>query len=341
MKKNFIGLLAIPCLWLVLLSLSVSGSYGCGQAAETDNGGGSTPAPGPASTARSDGAQQLSISSSGSLQNSAWSPDGTRILFTRWRSGYNAAPADLFIVNVSDGSVTTLVSDGSSNVNLPASSWNGATNEIIFSSDREPHDEAYVISASGAPGSETRVTDRASLVVFEPSLSPDGQTVVFESHQLDVDDNGIITKYRRDGVGGYVTLTDAADDCRQPVWSPVGDRIVYQRRSGGQWDLWTMNTDGTGKTQLMNTAAVDETDPSFSPDGSRIVYSSNEGGLAFANLFVIPAAGGASTRVTNFSGYDGAPGWSPDGAKIAFESSSGDPDGSAGTSLWVIDAPSP
>ena len=100
-----------------------------------------------------------------------------------------------------------------------------------------------------------------------------------------------------------------------------------------------MNTDGSEKTNLTNSSAVDETDPSFSPDGSRIVYSSGEGGLEFANLFVIPSTGGDSTRVTNFSGYDGAPSWPPDGTRIAFESSPGEPDGSDGATLWVINAP--
>jgi TolB protein len=234
-----------------------------------------------------------------------------------------------------------LVSDGSANVNLPGSgsTWNGTTRKIVFTSSRVPHDEAWMIGENGPNGSETQITSRPDKAVFEASLSPDGQTIVFESHGIDVEDNGVIFTYEVDGSGPYTALTDSATDSRQPVWSPAGDKIVFQRRAG-EWDIWTMNTDGSGQTNVTNSAAFDETDPSFSPDGSRIVYSSNEmGGAGIANIFVVPAAGGASTRVTNFSGYDGAPSWSPDGAMIAFESSPGDPDGSAGTTLWVIAAP--
>lgn len=336
---------------MLLISLcligSLGGAVGCGggTAEEEGNvggtGGGTGGGGGGGGTGgRADGATLIAVTQSGSHQNPAWSPDGSEILFTDWRGGYNAEPADLLIVKLADLSVRTLVT-GSANVNLPGSSstWNPTTHEIVFTSSRDPHDEAFVIGDTGLAGSETPITARPDHAVFEASFSPDAQTIVFESHRVAVEDNGIIFTYRRDGVGGYVPLTDASTDSRQPVWSPAGNKIVFQRRDGTQWDLWTMNPDGSGQTNLTNTPTVDETDSSFSPDGSRIVYSSNEGGLAFANIFVIPASGGASTRVTNFSGYDGAPGWSPDGMKIAFESSPGEADGSAGTTLWVIDAP--
>lgn len=300
----------------------------------TNNEGGDTP------TMRDDGARQVSITTTGSLQNPAWSPDGSSLLFTRFTGGYNEEPADLLIIDLNDNSLKTLVSDGSGNVNLPGSSWNGTTDKIIFSSSREPHDEIYRIDEDGTTGDETKITARDDLMAFEPSLSPDGQTVVFESHTVDVEDNGIITKYKLDGSEGYTTLTDENDDCRQPNWSPAGNRIVYQCLEGAQWDLWVMDTDGTDKSQL-TSGAGDKTDASFSPDGQRIVYSSDEGELEFANLFVISVAGGNSTQVTTYDGYDGAPSWSPDGDQIAFESFPGDPDGSAGTTLWIIDAPAP
>ena len=82
----------------------------------------------------------------------------------------------------------------------------------------------------------------------------------------------------------------------------------------------------------------DKTDASFSPDGQWIVYSS-DATLTYANLYILPITGGSPTRVTYYSGYDGAPSWSPDGSSISFESYPGDPDGSAGTTLWVIAAP--
>lgn len=233
------------------------------------------------------------------------------------------------------------MSDGSGNVNLPGlSTWNPVTGQIIFSSSRDPFDdEVYVIDSAGTPGDEIRITER-ELVAFEPSFSPEGDRVVFESHVLDVEGNGVVTKYRIDGSGDYVTLTDPDGDARQPNWSPRGDLIVFQRFMNNQWDLWVMDEDGASARQI-TTGPGEKTDASFSADGQWLVYSSDEGGLEFANLFLISIEGGESTRITQFDGYDGAPSWSPDGSQIAFESSDGDPDESAGTALWVIDVDAP
>ncbi len=286
----------------------------------------------PMPTQRHDGAIQLKISLDGSLQNAAWSPDGSEILFTNFRKGYNQEPADLYIFTLGNRALRTLVADGSGNINLPGSAWSAATGLITFSSSRELHDEIYIISASG--GKEIAVTQRQNWVAYEPTFSPDGKWIVFESHELDVEENGIITRYKIDGSGEYEALTAASDDARQPNYSPAGDLILYQRFSNEQWDIWIMSPDGENKRQV-TSGVGDKTDASFSPDGRSVVYSSDKGEFEFANLFVISVDGGTPAQITDYVGYDGAPSWSPDGEWIAFESSSGDPD-EEGTTLWKI-----
>jgi TolB protein len=292
----------------------------------------------PSLVQRDDGARRVEISLDGSLQNPAWSPGSDSLLFTRFRDGYNAEPADLFLIELHSSDLRSLVSDGSGNINLPGSSWNRITETIVFSSSREPHDEIYLIDDNGDTGDEVKVTDRSNLVAYEPSLSPDGQWIVFESHVLDVEDNGILVLYNVDGTMPYQNLTDPGEDCRQPNWSPIGDKILYQKFDGGQWDIWIMNVEGTNH-QKITGGSGDKTDASFSPNGQWIVYSSSQSGLEFANLFIIPVLGGNAIQITHYEGYDGAPSWSPDGDQIAFESYAGDPDNSSGTTLWVIDVP--
>ena len=285
---------------------------------------------------REDGGRRVNIAAGGSLQNPAWSPDGNSLLFTRFKEGYNAEPADLLVVDLSSNNTRVLISAGNGNVNLPGSSWNPLTRRIVFSSSREPHDEIYLVDEYGNPGDEFKITDRTNRVAYEPSLSPDGQWIVFESHEVSAEDNGIIVKYKVDGTMPYQNLTDPDEDNRQPNWSPTGDKMLYQRFSGGQWDIWIMDSYGTNH-QKVTSGSGDKTDASFSPDGQWIVYSSNELGLKFANLYITPVYGGHATRLTHYEGYDGAPSWSPDSKKIAFESYPGDPDDSSGTTLWILE----
>jgi len=285
---------------------------------------------------RSDSAYQLPIALDGSLQNPAWSPDGKAIVFTRFRNGYNEGPADLIVYDMESGTIRILVSDESDNINLPGSTWNRNTDQIVFSSSREPHDEIYLINADENPGKEVKITDRVHQVAYEPSFSPDGQWVVFETHEVDVEGNGIITKYKIGNTEPYQNLTDANSDCRQPNWSPDGQHILYQALNNNQWDIWIMNFDGTNQHQI-TSGSGDKTDASFSLDGQWIVYSADGPTMEYANLFIVPITGGEPKKVTEYSGYDGAPSWSPNGKQVIFESSLGDPEDTLGTTIWIID----
>jgi len=120
------------------------------------------------------------------------------------------------------------------------------------------------------------------------------------------------------------------------AWSPEGDKILYQKLVQGQWDIRIMDSDGSNKQKVTNDSG-NKTDATFSPDGRWIVYSSDHES-EHSNLFTVSIKESAPIRVTNFQGYDAAPSWSNDG-RIIFESYPGDPDGSVGTTLWIIDAP--
>jgi TolB protein len=284
---------------------------------------------------RGDGAWRIPIALMHSIQNPCFSPDGTQLAVTNWLRGYNESPAVVAVVPTIGGDAHAITDAGATSVNLPGSCWRG--DRITYSSDPND-DEIYTNAAAGTD--EREITNRASTVAYEPSYSPDGQWIVFESHPLDVETHGAIYKVRADG-SGLKQLTDGTGDDREPNWSPAGDLIVFQShaRTPNDIDLWVMTSDGTGIRNLTQSPDSEDTDASWSPDGKYVVYSSNYGGLDNANVFAIAVAGGTPVRVTHAGGYDGAPTWSPDGSIIAFESYHGDPDGSPGTQIWAIAAP--
>ncbi|NOZ93721.1 MAG: hypothetical protein GXP47_03135 [Acidobacteria bacterium] len=305
--------------------------------------GGLPPASADGPPVRADGAVQLRPPvAPASEQNPAFSPDGTRIVFTRFDNGYNIGPASINMLDLASGTVTRLTPlEDQDSVNLPGMSWHPDLDSIVFASDRSGADDLWAVRPDGS--ALTRLTRHAGAPYFiEPSWSPDGKWIVFEADRP-VDDGGFrgeIWKVRADGSGLAALTSDEDFDDRQPNWSPTGERILFQRHRPGEedWDIFTIRPDGSDLLRTTATPSSD-TDASFSPDGRWIVYSSDYGGLPAPNIFVIPATGGTPVRVTRTgANEDGAPSFSPDGRWIAFESHPGQ-DEDTPASLWRIAAP--
>ena len=238
---------------------------------------------------RTDGAIKVNVSTSaysGSLQNGSWSPDNKFLLCTNWGGGYNKAPANVDVIDLSNYSLRKLTTDGLANCNMPGSTWNAPTNKVIFSADHTNGDQVHTMLATGAPGSAVKITPFTDRVCWEPGFSPSGKWIVYEAHYNSSPNNGVIEIYKADGTQGPITLTSKTADCRQPSWSPKGDKICYQRVISNAWDCWTMDTTGTNQINRTSSDAGDQTDVSFSPDGQWIIFSTDLTTLNNANVYV-------------------------------------------------------
>ncbi|HEX5719569.1 MAG TPA: protein kinase [Thermoanaerobaculia bacterium] len=105
-----------------------------------------------------------------------------------------------------------------------------------------------------------------------------------------------------------LTLTSQNGGEWYPSLSPDGERFVYARWDGSDYDLFLQDVDRGEPVNLTAGSFGDDTHPAFSPDGSQIAFRSEraEGGIFLMDL----DAGRAVRRLTDF-GYH--PAWSPDG----------------------------
>lgn len=113
--------------------------------------------------------------------------------------------------------------------------------------------------------------------------------------------------------------------------SPDGSRIVLSLHRGGGSEIFVMSVTGGDAVPVLPDA------PSWwhgwSPDGARLAYVAARGGSRVIDVYTIPVAGGAETRLTMGEGHSDGPDYSPDGARLYWNC---DRDGHA--QIWIMNA---
>jgi dipeptidyl aminopeptidase/acylaminoacyl peptidase len=104
--------------------------------------------------------------------------------------------------------------------------------------------------------------------------------------------------------------------------------ISYKFNDTGWFDdrrshIWIVDAKSGAAKQITSGGEWKDTDPQWSPDGTRIAFVSNRTGKEYeedrnSDVWVIPAEGGALTKISDHDEADTSPRWSPDGKTIAF-----------------------
>jgi TolB protein len=243
-----------------------------------------------------DGENIQRLTNDGSIALSpAWSPDGTRIAYTSYRTG-NVLLYERDLRTGRD----RIVSDREGSNITPDYSPDGRT--IAFATLAAGNTEIATLNGTRLE-QHTRGNRFDSL---SPSYSPDGRQFAFESSRLGEPqiyvmpvgggEARLVSNFVY-GSGGYNT---------SPDWSPKGRQIAYLSRIGGVPQIVVADLD-QGTHRLLTNEGSNE-DPSWAPDGRHIVFSSRDrdGG----GLFVLDSVSGRIRPLLRGSGY-GLPAWSP------------------------------
>jgi Tol biopolymer transport system component len=130
----------------------------------------------------------------------------------------------------------------------------------------------------------------------------------------------------RAGTPGRAATPDAN---RTATPRSSADLLVFERRIGGNLDLYTVPAGGGVERRLTDDPA-DDSLPRWTPDGRAIVFASNRTGNW--QLWEMPAGGGAARRLRANAARELEADPSPDGKSVAFLSNLDGPE-----SLWVMD----
>jgi Tol biopolymer transport system component len=146
------------------------------------------------------------------------------------------------------------------------------------------------------------------------SVDPASAATVFAGDSVQLIQSGPLTISARGAVGGdSVHATGVLDVAVPPT-------IVFDRLVGSNRDIWSVQLDGAALTRL-TTDTSDDREPTAR--GGHVFFISFRTGTA--QVFKVPLAGGAETRVTTDNVAAGYPAIAPAGSGIVFASGSGFP----------------
>ena len=240
--------------------------------------------------------------------NGVPSPDGSRIAFV---SG--APDAGLWVAN-RDGSDAREVVIGSRWSPVYQPSWSPDGTKIAYTRRLETGGEQIWI-VDVATRMTLATTDAHGTGHSWPSWSPvpvDGAYRI--AYAQKVGSSSVIWTMREDFTDARAVTSGPDRYDTQPVWSPDGQTIAFQRATISGFDIWLVDADGENPRGLVGiNLAGAQNNPTWSPDGKLIAFTSKhetygqEGSVE--QVYTVRVSGGVIARRTSGAGDKMLPAW--------------------------------
>lgn len=244
-----------------------------------------------------DGANILWMTDSSSLVLAPkFSPDGRRLLFTSYDSGF----PQIQIMDVATVSARPLTQDQNAMAFAPAFSPDGRW--VAYSREQGGNTDIWLMDV--ATGAQRPLTTSPAIDT-SPGFSPDGRRIVFES-----DRSGTPQLYIM-GLDGAEPTRISFGDGRYgtPAWSPKGDLIAFTKQIGERFHIGTMRTDGSAETML--TESFLDEGPTWAPNGRVVMFTrATPGGNGLPRLHSVDITG-RNMRPMNLDFAASDPSWGP------------------------------
>ena len=194
----------------------------------------------------------------------AWSPDGSKIAFVRFKLGPSGLEAAVIEVqDVASGDRRVLYTSPSKTaLNYPR--WSPDGRSIVFEMTRYPDTQIKLDTATGSAiavidvtgeGAKPVVLTDWSMYATYPDWRPGSDVILFSTYDLDefqaTDEPSNLYTIKADG-SGQTALTSfgkAEQRATQPTWTPDGSRIIFTlvgQRAGVDNPLHAAFIEGNG-----------------------------------------------------------------------------------------------
>ncbi|MFL5871982.1 MAG: TolB family protein [Solirubrobacterales bacterium] len=249
-------------------------------------------------------ATQITHYSSGNkrIDDLAWSPDGSRIAYTR---GTNSGDDSVWVVNA-DGTTTFPLEIGGTGAKRHPT-WSPDSSKIAYAVVKNAPEQIYVTSSGGGIAPPL-----ANGVGHEPVWQPNGSKIAFDAYHSGGFGYIDLHIVNADGSGSPLIVTPSPHtEWTFSAWSPDGGRIAYRSTAASGATVYrVMNADGSGDHPLASPGEGDVRYASWSSDGSRVVYEGALlGDINARNLYIANTDGSGGAQPLTSNGKSRSPSW--------------------------------